>query len=104
MVSPHKLLIISEEFCELFGYSVSGGEICGRAVKMLQGPRTDPCTLVAGIKSAALASTTSSDMILYTRDGEEVEVRVTFSPYVCGDATLAGCLLELELSSAPSAY
>ena len=104
MVSPHKLLIISEEFCELFGYSGLGDEICGRAVKMLEGPRSDPCILVAGIKSAALASTTISDLILYDRDGEEVELRVTFSPYVGGDATLAGCLLQLERSPAPPAY
>jgi hypothetical protein len=103
MVSPHKLLIVSEDFCELFRYSVSGAEICGRAVKMLQGPRTDPGIIVAGIKSAALASTTRSDLTLYTGGGEELELRVTFSPYVCGDDTLAGCLLEVEPPPATAA-
>ncbi len=95
LVSPHKLLMLSKEFCELFGFSVEG-EICGRALKVLHGPRTDPGLLVSAIKNAALASTSCANVILYDRDGTDIELEIKFSPYMSGDEALAGCLMELS--------
>lgn len=95
LIAPHKMLIVSEDFCSLFGYSVES-EICGRAVKVLQGPRTDPSTLVSGIKGSALGSSTRRNIILYGREGNDMELEACFSPYQSGDESLAGCLLELH--------
>jgi PAS domain S-box-containing protein len=95
LVSPHKLLMLSQDFCELFGYSVES-EICGRAVKILHGPRTDPGLLVSAIKNAAMASTTCTNVVLYHRDGNDIEVEIKFSPYMSGDGALAGCLMEVS--------
>ena len=96
LVSPHKLLMLSKDFCELFGFSIDESEICGRAVKILQGPRTDPVMLVAAIKNAAMGSTTCTNMVLYDREGTDMELEVKFSPYMSGDEALAGCLMELS--------
>ena len=97
LVAPHKMLIISKDFCDFFGYTVEE-EICGRAVKILQGPRTDPTALTSAIKSCATGLTTSKSVVLYGRDGTEVEVEATFAPYFGGEETLAGCLVELKAS------
>ncbi len=95
LVSPHKLLMLSKDFCELFGFSVES-EICGRAVKILQGPRTDPDLVVSAIKNAAMASTTCTNVVLYDREGTDIELEIKFSPYMSGDEALAGCLMELS--------
>jgi hypothetical protein len=95
LVSPHKLLMLSQDFCELFGFSADS-EICGRAVKILQGPRTDPIGLIAGIKDSALSSTTRRTLVLYDRGGRDFELEVQFSPYLGSDEVLSGCLLELS--------
>ena len=97
LIAPHKLLIVSEDFCALFGYSVES-EICGRAIKILQGPKTDPSVLIPGIKGAALGATTRRSVTLYDRDGKGLELEATLSPYQSGDESLAGCLLELRLT------
>jgi hypothetical protein len=97
LVSPYKLIIVSKEFGSLFGYSVEN-EICDRAVKILQGPRTDPTLLASSIKGAALASTRISSLVLYDRAGRDIELDITFSPFLSGDAAgLVGCLMELSL-------
>ena len=101
LVAPHKMLIISKDFCYFFGYTVEE-EICGREVKILQGPRTDPTALTSAIKSCATGSTTSRSVVLYGRDGTEVEVEATFAPYFGMEESLAGCLVELK-ASAPAA-
>jgi hypothetical protein len=99
LVSPHKLLMLSKDFCDLFGFSVES-EICGRAVKILQGPRTDSGLLVSAIKNAAMGMTTCTNVVLYDREGADIELEIKFSPYMSGDDMLAGCLLEL-LSPVP---
>ena len=59
LVSPHKLLILDTVFCDLFGYSGrSEAEICGRTIKILQGPRTDLAAITCGIKNCAAGSPT----------------------------------------------
>jgi hypothetical protein len=98
LISPHKLLIVSKDFCDLFGYTVES-EICGRAIKLLEGPRTDPSVLVSGIKNSALTSTASCSLVLYGRDGQDVEVEISFSPYLGDNHTLSGCLLEISLAA-----
>ncbi len=96
LVSPHKLLMLSKDFCELFGFSVES-EICGRAVKVLHGPRTDTGLLVSAIKNAAvMVSTTCTNVVLYDREGTDIELEIKFSPYMSGDEALAGCLIELS--------
>ena len=94
LTSPHKLLIITKEFCDLFGYSADS-EICGRALKTLVGPRTDLSALAAGMQSVAMIEVACYSLALYNRNGEDVKVEVTFSPYMSDSETLAGCLLEL---------
>jgi hypothetical protein len=95
LISPHKLLIVSEDLCALFRYTVES-EISGRAVKLLQGPRTDPTLIVAGIKGSALGASMVKNVILYDREGNAMELEASFSPYQSGDESLAGCLLELN--------
>ena len=95
LIAPHKLLILSKDFCDLFGYAVEA-EICGRAVKILQGPRTDPCALSSAIKSCAAGTSSARNVVLYDRDGNDIEVEASFSPYLSGDESLAGCLLEVS--------
>jgi hypothetical protein len=34
-------------------------------------------------------------IVLYNRDGESVQVKALFTPYLSDAETLAGCLLEL---------
>jgi hypothetical protein len=94
LASPHRLLIITKEFCDLFGYSADS-EICGRALKTLVGPRTDLAALGAGMQSAASMEVACYNLALYNRNGEDVKVEVTFSPYMSDSETLAGCLLDL---------
>ena len=99
LVSPHKLLILDTVFCDLFGYSGrSEAEICGRTIKILQGPRTDLAAITCGIKNCAAGSTTRARLVLYDRDGGEIAAEATFSPYLSGLDSLAGCLLELTPS------
>ena len=82
LVSPHKLLVLDKGFCDLFGYSGrSEAEICGRAIKSLQGPRTDPAATTCGINNCAAGFTTRVRLVLYDRDGREFGVDETFSPY-----------------------
>jgi hypothetical protein len=94
LASPHRLLIITKEFCDLFGYSADS-EICGRALKTLVGPRTDLSALAAGMQSVAMIEVACYNLALYNRNGEDVKVEVTFSPYMSDSETLAGCLLDL---------
>ena len=102
--SPNTFLIVSREFCNLFGFSVES-EICGRAVDVLQGPRTDLSMLVSGITGSALAPTTRSRIILYDRAGRDIELDISFSLFLpvsgdnmlIGDEPLAGCVMELSL-------
>jgi hypothetical protein len=100
LVTPHKLLIVSKEFCNLFGFFVEN-DLCGRAVRILQGPRTDPSLLLSGIKGAALSSTTRSNVVLYDRAGRDIELDIAFSLFlsgdISGDGSSAGCLMELSL-------
>ena len=93
---PHKLLIVTRDFCELFGYTAMDSEICGRDLKTLFGPRTDPAAVSQGMQSAAMIETASHCVALYTRDGDCLEVEATFSPYMSDEETLAGCLLDLR--------
>ncbi len=93
---PHKLLIVTRDFCDLFGYTAVDSEICGRDLKTLFGPRTDPAAISLGMQSTAMIETASHRVALYRRDGDCVEVDATFSPYLSDSATLAGCLLDLR--------
>jgi hypothetical protein len=95
LYSPHKLLIVTQDVCNLFGYFVDS-EICGRALATLFGPRTDLSAIEAGIQSVAMNTSTSHTIVLYNRDGEGLTVVVTFSPFLSDAETLAGCLLELS--------
>ena len=101
MNAPHKLLIVTEGFCELFGYSAAESEICGRDLKVLFGPRTDSAAISLGMKSAAMIEATLFIVALYKRDGDCVQVEATFSPYMSDSDTLAGCLLDLRAVVGP---
>jgi hypothetical protein len=94
LLSPHKLLIVTQDFCDLFRYTVDS-EICGRALKTLYGPRTDSSMIASGIRSVAMNEAAAHTIVLYNRDGESVQVKALFTPYLSDAETLAGCLLEL---------
>lgn len=94
MTSPHKLLIVTKEFCDLFGYCADS-EICGRALKTLFGPRTDISAVASGLQSVATIDDASYYIALYNCNGEDINMRVNFTPYMTDSQTLAGCLLEL---------
>ena len=91
---PHKLLIVTQSFCSLFRYTIDS-EICGRALKTLYGPRTDPDAIASDIRGVAMNEATRRTIVLYNRDGEGVQVMARFSPFLSDAETLAGCLLEL---------
>jgi hypothetical protein len=93
--SPHKLLIVTQDVCDLFGYVVVS-EICGRALTTLFGPRTDRSAIASGIQSVAMNTVAHHDIVLYNREGEGLMVTATFSPLLSDAETLAGCLLELS--------
>ena len=95
---PHKLLIVTQDFCNLFRYTVDS-EICGRALKTLYGPRTDLDAIASSIQGAAMNEATCHTLVLYNRDGEGVQVLARFSPFLSDAETLAGCLLELSPAS-----
>ncbi len=95
---PHKLLIVTQDFCDLFRYTIDS-EICGRALKTLYGPRTNPSAIESGLRSVALNEATIHTIVLYNRDGEGVQVKARFSPFLSDAETLAGCLLELSPST-----
>ena len=69
---PHKVLTVSKELCLLLGYSAE--ELCGRSIKILQGPRTDATFFHSAIKNAALLSSAKQKTFIYGRDGQEHEV------------------------------
>jgi hypothetical protein len=96
---PHKLLIVTQGFCNLFKYTTDS-EICGRALKTLYGPRTDSGAIESGIHSVAMNEVTCHTIVLYNRDGEGVQVKALFTPYLSDAETLAGCLLELTPTNA----
>jgi hypothetical protein len=97
---PYIFLMVSKEFCNLFGLSCEN-EICGKAINTLQGPGTDCGMLVSAIKDAALESTTRSSVVLYDRAGRDIDLDITFSPFLSGDVTgdesPAACVMELSL-------
>jgi PAS domain S-box-containing protein len=70
---PHKILTVSKDLCCLLGYSSE--ELCGRSIKILQGPKTDATFLHSAIKNAALLSSASQKTFIYARDGQEHEVQ-----------------------------
>jgi PAS domain-containing protein len=74
---PHKILTVSKELCALLGYSAD--ELCGRSIKIFQGPRTDASFFHSAIKNAALLSSASQRTFIYGRDGQEHEVS---HPYI----------------------
>ena len=94
LASLHRLLIVTKEFCELLGYSVDS-EICGRALKMLVGPRTDLSAIASGLQCAAMINVAHRCIGLYNQDGDCMMMEVTFSPYMSDRETLACCLLEV---------
>ncbi len=91
---PYKLLIVTQDFCDFFRYTVDS-EICGRALKTLYGPRTDSSAIESGIHGVAMNDAICNTIVLYNRDGEGVQVKARFSPFMSDPETLAGCLLEL---------
>ena len=99
--SPFKFLIVTKDFCELFGYTRIDSEICGRDIKTLFGPRTDISAIFAGMQSAAMINEACHSVALYNRDGDVVQVDMKFSAYLSDSDTLAGCLLEFCRSASP---
>ena len=99
--SPFKFLIVTKDFCELFGYTRIDSEICGRDIKTLFGPRTDISAIFAGMQSAAMVNEACHSVALYNRDGDVVQVDMKFSAYLSDSDTLAGCLLEFCRSASP---
>ena len=96
LLPPHKLLVVTQELCAFFGYlDARESEICGRPLHTLFGPRTDQATIESGIQHTAHLVASQHTVVLYNRDGQDVEVAATFSPYLSDRDTLAGCLLEL---------
>ena len=93
MKSPHSLLFVNKEFCDLLGYGES--EICVRGLKDLVGPRTDVAALVSGMQTAARIETVQHHIFIYNRHGQAICMAATFSPFLSDRETLAGCLLEL---------
>ena len=98
---PFKFLIVTKDFCELFGYTRIDSEICGRDIKTLFGPRTDISAIFAGMQSAAMVNEACHSVALYNRDGDVVQVDMKFSAYLSDSDTLAGCLLEFCRSASP---
>jgi hypothetical protein len=96
---PHRLLIVTQDFCDLFRYTIES-EICGRALKTLYGPRTDQGAIESSIRSVAMNKVTCYSIVLYNRDGEGLQVKARFSPFLSDTETLAGCLLELSPADA----
>jgi hypothetical protein len=92
---PHKLLMVTQDFCNLFRFTIDS-EICGRALKTLYGPRTDLDAIALCIQGVAMNEATCQTIVLYNRDGEGVQVKAKFSPFLSDAETLAGCLLELS--------
>ncbi len=66
---PHKLLIVTQDFCNLSRYTVDS-EICSRALKTLYGPRTDLDAITSSIQGVAMNEATCQTLVLYNRDGE----------------------------------
>ena len=95
--APHKLIIVTADFCVLLGYTEQT-EICGRALKTIFGPRTDLNTIASGMQSCANIECAGCTAALYNRNGESLDVTMSFSPYLSDKETLAGCLLELTPS------
>ena len=72
------------------------------AITLLQGPRTDSSQLMLGLRNCVLTTKLSTNMVLYDREGQQVEVHATFAPNLRDEHTLAGCLLEVSRSDASS--
>ncbi len=69
---PHKILTVSKELCTLLGYAPE--ELCGRTIKIFQGPRTDASFFHAAIKNAALLCGATQRTFIYGSNGQEHEV------------------------------
>jgi hypothetical protein len=76
---PHKILTVSKELCTLLGYCSE--ELCGRTIKILQGPRTDASFFHSAIKNAALLCGATQRTFIYGRDSQEHEVCAECSKY-----------------------
>jgi PAS domain S-box-containing protein len=84
---PHKILTVSKELCTLLGYAPE--ELCGRTIKIFQGPRTDTSFFHSAIKNAALLCGATQRTFIYGSDGREHEV--------CAGVVISSLIDSMEL-------
>ena len=100
LVKPHKFLSVSKDLCSFYGLSAE--EITGRTIRTIQGPKTDSGAITAAIKNTGLLSSTTLKTFLYSSDGADHELSLSFSPFVAENGSLAGCELHLVQSVPPA--
>ena len=97
---PHKIIAVASDTLSLTEFT--SGQICGRSINVLFGPRTDVARLTAAIKNTGHNQSTTIDTILCSSTGADLHVTVTFSP--CRRAfeeRLDSCLLQIDCVHIP---
>ncbi len=98
MSSPPKIMSISPELADTFGFQTA--ELCGRSMSVLQGPDTNSGSLRGALKAAADSKSTSLSIALYSRDGAAREIVVQFVPIVDTQGKVSGCTMQITFPRA----
>jgi hypothetical protein len=76
---PHKFLSVSDDLCALFDFSSE--QMCGRSIKILQGPSTNAALLCAAIKLASFHHKSTLPLTAYCSNGSERILMVSCAPH-----------------------
>ncbi len=100
LVKPHKILAVAADILNMAEFT--SGQICGRSINVLFGPRTDVSSVNAAIKNTALGQSSTIDTVLSSSTGADLHVTATLSPYHRpSDGSLGGCLLQIDCIHVP---
>jgi hypothetical protein len=100
ILNPYTIIAVAPDILSIAEFT--SGQICGRSINVLFGPRTDIASLSTAIKNAGHGQSSTIDNIFYSSTGVGLHVTATCSPYCRpSDRSLSGCLLQIDCIHIP---
>jgi hypothetical protein len=91
---PHKILSVSDNVAKILQFAST--ELCGRTVRVIQGPNSDSVALDAAIRASGFKCCQRIAFSFYTRFGEEQSANVFCKPLFEKNGKLYACTLEVR--------
>ena len=92
---PHKILSVSNEISNIFDFPQD--TLCGRSIRVFQGPKSDAAALDAAIRRSGIQGVQNLAFIFYTSSGVEYETNLRCVPLFQKNGKMYGCSLLISM-------